>query len=170
MKRRNFLGGAVAGLLSLIPFSQAKPETQETVKALIDLEPKIFKYRMPLGKDDDYIENVTLGHPGKVWTFNYDKDEMMEKLRQTMISMAEANKKAANAADELAGCLWNIKDGKDLSPKEIRTELYISPEALEDIRNWGVDELNEKTRKEVYAGFAPISYVNNARSLYRAGV
>ena len=42
MKRRNFLGGAVAGLLSLIPFSQAKPETQETVKALIDLEPKIF--------------------------------------------------------------------------------------------------------------------------------
>lgn len=28
--------------------------------------------------------------------------------------------------------------------------LYISPEALEDIRNWGVDQVDEITRREIY--------------------
>jgi hypothetical protein len=30
------------------------------------------------------------------------------------------------------------------------TDLYVSPEAMEDIRNWGVDQLDEVTRREVY--------------------
>lgn len=30
------------------------------------------------------------------------------------------------------------------------TDLYVSPEALEDIRNWGVDQLDEVTRREIY--------------------
>jgi hypothetical protein len=30
------------------------------------------------------------------------------------------------------------------------TDLYLSPEALEDIRNWGLDQLDEITRREVY--------------------
>lgn len=29
-------------------------------------------------------------------------------------------------------------------------DIYISYEALEDIRNWGVDYIDEKTRKEIY--------------------
>ena len=30
------------------------------------------------------------------------------------------------------------------------TDLYISPEGLEDIRNWGVDQIDEVTRREIY--------------------
>jgi hypothetical protein len=30
------------------------------------------------------------------------------------------------------------------------TDLYVSPEALEDIRNWGVTEVDEVTRREIY--------------------
>ncbi len=30
------------------------------------------------------------------------------------------------------------------------TDLYVSPEAMEDIRNWGVDQIDEITRHEIY--------------------
>ena len=30
------------------------------------------------------------------------------------------------------------------------TDLYLSPEAIEDIRNWGIDQLDEVSRREVY--------------------
>ena len=30
------------------------------------------------------------------------------------------------------------------------TDLYLSPEGLEDIRNWGVDQVDEVTRREIY--------------------
>ena len=30
------------------------------------------------------------------------------------------------------------------------TDIYLSPEALEDIRNWGLDQIDEFTRREVY--------------------
>lgn len=30
------------------------------------------------------------------------------------------------------------------------TDLYLSPEAVEDVRNWGVDQLDEISRREVY--------------------
>lgn len=30
------------------------------------------------------------------------------------------------------------------------TDLYVSPEALEDIRNWGLDQIDEVTRREIY--------------------
>jgi len=30
------------------------------------------------------------------------------------------------------------------------TDLYTSPEAIEDIRNWGIDQLDEVSRREVY--------------------
>ena len=31
-------------------------------------------------------------------------------------------------------------------------EIYLSPEALDDIRNWAVDSIDKKTRKEIYSG------------------
>jgi len=31
------------------------------------------------------------------------------------------------------------------------TDLYVSPEALEDIRNWGIDQVDEVTRREIYS-------------------
>ena len=30
------------------------------------------------------------------------------------------------------------------------TDAYLSPEALEDIRNWGIDQIDEVTRREIY--------------------
>lgn len=30
------------------------------------------------------------------------------------------------------------------------TDLYVSPEAMEDIRNWGLDQVDELTRREIY--------------------
>jgi len=30
------------------------------------------------------------------------------------------------------------------------TDIYLSPEALEDIRNWGLDQVDEVTRREIY--------------------
>ena len=42
------------------------------------------------------------------------------------------------------------------------TDLYVSPEALEDIRNWGLDQIDEDTRREIYSapeGGAPITRV-----------
>lgn len=30
------------------------------------------------------------------------------------------------------------------------TDLYLSPEAIEDMRNWGVDQVDEVTRREIY--------------------
>lgn len=32
----------------------------------------------------------------------------------------------------------------------ILTDLFVSPEAMEDIRNWGVDQVDELTRREIY--------------------
>jgi hypothetical protein len=30
------------------------------------------------------------------------------------------------------------------------TDMYVSPEALEDIRNWGLDQVDDVTRREIY--------------------
>jgi hypothetical protein len=32
------------------------------------------------------------------------------------------------------------------------TDLYVSPEAMEDIRNWNVDQVDELTRREIFVG------------------
>ena len=34
--------------------------------------------------------------------------------------------------------------------RSILTDLYVSPEAMEDIRNWGLDQVDEITRREIY--------------------
>jgi hypothetical protein len=42
------------------------------------------------------------------------------------------------------------------------TDLYVSPEALEDVRNWGIDQVDEVTRREIYSapeGGAPITRI-----------
>jgi hypothetical protein len=42
------------------------------------------------------------------------------------------------------------------------TDMYVSPEALEDIRNWGLDQVDETTRREIYTateGGAPITRI-----------
>lgn len=32
------------------------------------------------------------------------------------------------------------------------TDIFLSPEAIEDIRNWGIDQIDEVTRREIYTG------------------
>jgi hypothetical protein len=42
------------------------------------------------------------------------------------------------------------------------SDLYVSPEALEDVRNWGLDQIDEVTRREIYTaseGGAPITRI-----------
>ena len=42
------------------------------------------------------------------------------------------------------------------------TDLYVSPEALEDVRNWGLAQVDEVTRREIYTaaeGGAPITRI-----------
>ena len=42
------------------------------------------------------------------------------------------------------------------------TDLYVSPEALEDVRNWGLDQVDEVTRREIYTaseGGAPLTRI-----------
>jgi hypothetical protein len=42
------------------------------------------------------------------------------------------------------------------------TDMYVSPEALEDIRNWGLDQVDEVTRREIYTASengAPITRI-----------
>ena len=36
------------------------------------------------------------------------------------------------------------------SNRGLLTDLYVSPEAMEDIRNWGIDQIDETTRREIY--------------------
>lgn len=43
------------------------------------------------------------------------------------------------------------------------TDLYISPEAQEDIRDWGVDQIDEVTRREVFT--APDGFLNRIFSV-----
>jgi hypothetical protein len=42
------------------------------------------------------------------------------------------------------------------------TDIYVSPEALEDVRNWGLDQIDEVTRREIYSASgdgAPITRI-----------
>jgi hypothetical protein len=42
------------------------------------------------------------------------------------------------------------------------TDMYVSPEALEDVRNWGMDQVDEVTRREIYVATengAPITRI-----------
>lgn len=39
------------------------------------------------------------------------------------------------------------------------TDLYMSPECMEDIRNWGVDQIDEVTRREIYISDGTVSRI-----------
>lgn len=44
------------------------------------------------------------------------------------------------------------------------TDLYLSPEAIEDVRNWGIDQIDETTRRAIYEasdGGSPITRIFN---------
>lgn len=39
------------------------------------------------------------------------------------------------------------------------TDVFLSPEALEDIRNWGVDQVDDQTRREIYVSDEGVSRI-----------
>jgi len=54
------------------------------------------------------------------------------------------------------------------------TDLYLSPEAIEDIRNWGVDQLDEVSRRQIYTaeeGSGPLTRVfqTNLHDVFELG-
>jgi hypothetical protein len=66
-------------------------------------------------------------------TYNMEAtDAMGEALRK----LGESSQKARKATQEMQRSL---------------DDLYMSPESWEDMRNWGVDQIDEQTRKELFS-------------------
>jgi hypothetical protein len=59
----------------------------------------------------------------------------MDVMRKGLENLDESSHKARQDAEKL---------------RESLKDLYISPEAYEDLRNWGVDQLDEETRKALF--------------------
>lgn len=68
----------------------------------------------------------------------YDADAAAGQFTKRLISLLKVVMRR-NAG----GNSGSIKRGR-------LTDVYMSPEGIEDIRNWGVDQLDEVTRREVY--------------------
>ncbi len=87
---------------------------------------------------------------GKIYQFNGNATEMIARAKEAMVKMGESSEKARRASEELGESL----DG-----------VFISPEALKDIQNWGVDQIDEKTRSEIYAYSIPGAAVLDNRKV-----
>lgn len=68
----------------------------------------------------------------------YDADATQGQFTKRLVSSMKINMRR-NAG----GNTGSLRRGK-------LTDLYLSPEALEDIRNWGVDQVDEITRHELF--------------------
>lgn len=66
----------------------------------------------------------------------YDPDAAVGQLTKRVISLLKMAMKRQSGG-------YGIGAGK-------LTDIYMSPEALEEIRNWGVDQLDEVTRREIH--------------------
>jgi hypothetical protein len=53
------------------------------------------------------------------------------------------------SVDACKKAMRNTPPSGNFTDREKLKDLYISPEAIEDIRNWGVDQIDETTRKEI---------------------
>jgi hypothetical protein len=80
---------------------------------------------------------------------NLDIYDNLEPPGEYTKRLVESMKKVMrrNGGDNLP----NVKESR-----EKLTDIYISPEAMEDIRNWQVDQIDEVTRKEVLTNGVPI--------------
>jgi len=68
----------------------------------------------------------------------YDSDASAGQFTKRLVSLLKLNMRRNGG-----GNTGSIRRGK-------LTDLYLSPEALEDIRNWGVDQVDEITRHELF--------------------
>ena len=68
----------------------------------------------------------------------YDNDALQGQFTKRLVSLMKTVMRrngGGNSASNNRGML---------------TDLYVSPEAMEDIRNWGLDQVDEITRREIY--------------------
>lgn len=68
----------------------------------------------------------------------YDADASQGQFTKRLISLMKTVMRR-NAGGNTA----SVKRGR-------LTDVYLSPEALEDVRNWGVDQIDEITRREIF--------------------
>jgi hypothetical protein len=67
----------------------------------------------------------------------YDGDAVAGQFTKRLISLAKT-------------VMRRNGGGNSVTATGRLTDLYMSPEAIEDIRNWGIDQLDEVSRREVY--------------------
>jgi hypothetical protein len=67
----------------------------------------------------------------------YDGDAAVGQFTKRLISLAKT-------------VMLRNGGGNSVTATGRLTDLYLSPEAIEDIRNWGIDQLDETSRREVY--------------------
>lgn len=98
--------------------------------------------------DDAFHVLITAGVDRNLLVF--DADASAGQFTKRLVSLMKVIMRR-NAG----GNTGSLKRGK-------LTDLYFSPEALEDIRNWGLDQIDELTRREIYtAGDGGVSRVFN---------
>jgi hypothetical protein len=86
--------------------------------------------------DDGWHTLITAGADRNVLV--YDGDASQGQFTKRLVSLMKLNMRR-NAG----GNTGSMRRGK-------LTDLYLSPEAIEDIRNWGVDQVDEITRHELF--------------------
>ena len=86
--------------------------------------------------DDGWHTLLTAGADRNILV--YDGDASAGQFTKRLVSLMKVTMRRNGG-----GNTASIKRGR-------LTDLYLSPEALEDIRNWGVDQVDEITRHEIF--------------------
>ena len=79
----------------------------------------------------------------------YDADAAAGQFTKRLISLAKT-------------VMLRNGGGNSVTATGRLTDFYLSPEAIEDVRNWGIDQLDDTSRREVYQsadGGAPITRI-----------
>jgi hypothetical protein len=135
MRRRNFLKGlatlALAPIAAVASTSKAiSPANVETPLYNMSGEQWSIPVEARDKKEEMYVKAGDL-----MVNFKCDATEMIRACKEAMAKMAKVTDRAAKATKELNFAL---------------NDVYFSPEALEDIRTWGVDEIDDKTCTAIF--------------------
>jgi hypothetical protein len=112
MKRRNFLKGVALAALS--PLAAMQPKEAAAAQATTEGCPAAVERGLKVYESD----------PQKVGAYT---KRLTSLMKAAMRNMGEQSAEAARSAAKMRDAL---------------TDIYINPEAMEDIRAWGVDEID----------------------------
>jgi hypothetical protein len=131
MKRRNFLGACLAAIAApLAAVAQpAKPK-----------DPRIFYATEKIKFGEKSKESPVVGDEsvGFTYTHQMDNDEWIGKIKRAMVKSRSA-------------LVTYDKPNRNC-------DIYMSPKTLEDIKAWGVDEIDEETQREIMTNFSDDFY------------